>query len=1281
MMFEAADAIAAALLPLSPEQQAVVAAWSGQGACTLSVSMDAAVDETRLLTAIEDACSAHEVLRHAFVRTAGGLGQQCLPELPPLSLQDTHESTMTPDIERGELVRVALIGDGDSRVLVLAVSELVADRGTLQTLLEQIANIYFLDDALEADQVFQYSRFIEWREELASSEQAEQGRHYWSQYLQTSQALSAPRLSYRGRSSSQGGSARALQTCDLDVALTACMAATCEALGSNRAIFVQACWWLLLARLTGMQLCIGGWQHDCRRDYELMQGAVGLYDKVLPVVVAAGAEEDFSAWLARFTAVTAAHVDVQEYWTLDAPLAARLQVGFTVSTAPRLRRTGWQVIESAAVAPQFELALELTLDADGDRLTLHADPGRYSQAAMHWLMEQLMTVLAGVAERPSTRLADVPLMSADERSTRLQPNTAAADFGTQTLLDHIVRWAKVTPEAPAVAAEAAQLSYRQLTEQASRTARWLQAQGVQRGDLVAMSLPRSPQLLVTLLAIWQAGAAYLPLEPEWPAPRRAAVLADARPALVVHAHLSQFDSDVEWRQAALSSAQLSELDDAGLPASTQLGDVAYVLYTSGSTGHPKGVMIEHGALLNYVAAVSEALQLGRSRRWALTSSVAADLGNTALFGALFTGACLVIAGPQDTNDAEAFAHFMAAHQVDGLKIVPSHLDALLECANPHLPRTLVLGGEAAPLSLLERIQQLAPQCAVYNHYGPTETTVGVMVHVVSPDDIAGEVLPLSEVLTNNRVLVLDETLQLVPSGALGQVHVGGAQLCRGYLGREVPGAFVDDPFYPGERLYRTGDLAYVRPEGGLQLAGRADHQVKIRGFRVEPAEIEAALLSCPGVRQAAVLAVPGKESALELLAFMVCEATQAPADWQAQLAARLPACMIPAQHLVLPEFPRLANGKVDRVALAALPATASVPRSQVLPRNPLETTLATCMSELLGRESIGIDDNFFELGGQSLLAIKLAARVRRLLQVEVDPGLVFDCPTVAQLAQRIASRSAGDAAGDVQVVELARGGAGMPLYCFPGTLANGSEFAPLAAALDGERAVQAFVCHSLGPHRWQKQSIQEIAGDCARYIAARSPGQPCALLGWSFGGDLAFETARQLSGRVDVRFVGTVDVSDRRQVLELATPAPATAGLQAVTRWIARSSMEQQWRGLLDQMNAEERAAAVSFLAGYEHSLPQDGPGFDAREYELWVLLRLSWMKRRHFSTLAPAREIALYNWSASATLQDARLCPRVWETLADVRSSQQIAGTTHRGILAHEDFISGVRTVLLGAG
>ena len=1034
----------------------------------LLADIEGELDAARLEAAVQSVVRAHGALHAAVLQVPGfrGLRQQAGDAAAPpqwhrvdlrggadrvAALVDwTAACTQAPlDVAGGALLRVGIARIGETRhKLLLVASVFAADKGSLHGLLDQMAAAYLAGQAVDADEVFQYAQFVEWRQDLDGADEAAEGRAYWRACIEGADVLQAPRLNTRmdgEREATRAGvRTRISHVLPLDATLAARVQDVAVQNGCDTALLMQAVWWLLLARLTGHRPFVAGWQNDCRRDYELMRGAVGVFEKVLPVVVDIPPETRFTDWLARLGATLEAHTEAQEYWAIDAPpMSAHLDAGFTFDEAPVRLQGGmaWRVEAAPGPSPCFELALQVGQagrpgqPGQGLSLRVHADAARHSPQSLERLLWQYATLLASALAQPHAPVGALALVGERERDLLLRAaHGAVADFGTLTLAEQVAGWSRTTPDAPALEAGDVRLSYREFDARIDRMAHGLRARGAVAGTLVALDLPRSADLLVAMLASWRIGAGYLPLDPEWPAARRQAVLEDARPSLVLHAAGPLPAGPVPWRQVSLDALDDKDLDGTAdsVPAHRPaLHDLAYVLYTSGSTGTPKGVVIEQGQLLNYVAAVSSAMDLGRCRRWALTSSVVADLGNTALFGALHNGACLVVAGPGDVKDAHAFANFMRERRVDALKMVPSHLEALLEDEAPQLPATLVLGGEAAPRSLIERIARLAPQTVVYNHYGPTETTVGVMVHRVSAGGAAAgcarsgaaSVLPLSRVLANNRVHVLDEALQPVPAGALGAVYVGGAQLCRGYLNREVEGAFVADPFLPGQRLYRTGDLACVLPEGGLRLAGRADDQVKVRGFRVEPAEVEAVLLSQPGVRQAVVLvlAPSGGGADAELRAFVVADAALASEGGRAaltgHLATLLPAHMVPARCTFVAEFARLPNGKIDRQSLRAAASNdergAGTAATAVMtpPRDALESVLAECMATLVRRDAIGVEDDFFELGGHSLLVIKLVARLRKLLRVDVAPGLVFDHPSVATLAAALRAMEGADAGG------------------------------------------------------------------------------------------------------------------------------------------------------------------------------------------------------------------------------------------------------------------------------
>lgn len=1026
---------------LSPEQRAMWAMWAregmahpGQAVNAVWVEVDGALDEGALHQAAGAMVKRHDALRQALVQVPGYLGwrQVELHEAPTPTLACADLTAVPGDgtaaleawvqgfaahpleVEQGQVWRLSVAKTAEGRTaLALAACAWLVDPGSLQVLMSEIFATLSGQGLPADEEVFQHGQFVDWRNELAQEigEESVQGQAYWVQALPPAdeQQVLALCSHQRNDAAASAGIARASLASDV-LGVAASHAMGLEAL-------LQATWWLLLARLNGHEPFMAGWQHDCRRDYEVMQGGVGVFDKVLPWHIDLAASDSLGDWLSRFGQAFHQHVQAQEYWPVDAPPAtAHLAAGFSftevnadTSASPQ---AAWPMRAQPASLPCFALVLAVTASQGRVELAVHTHPSQGPRVSAGHLLAQYTTLLEAIpAAKPSTPVSTLPLVGPAEQEALLAWSQGQAfDAGAATVVDRIVQWAERTPHAPAIESGEQVMSYAELLSQANATAAWMKRQGVGHGSLVALSLPRSIELLVGILAAWRLGAGYLCLEPDWPAARHQAVIDDAKAVLVIDAPV------------AFDPAQRIYKGHAG-----SLRDTAYVLYTSGSTGAPKGVLIEQGQLLNYVAGASAAMGLASVRRWALTGSVAADLGNTALFGALFNGACLVVASQDDMRDGRAFARFMAERRIDGLKIVPSHLDALLDVDQPVLPAKLVLGGEPVAGSLVERIARLSPQCEVFNHYGPTEGTVGVMVHRVQAGRHDGA-LPLSTVLPNNRVLVLDQAMRLSPIGAVGEVYIGGPQLCRGYLNQmedgPSPGAFVADPFLPRERLYRTGDLACVRPDGSLLLMGRADHQLKVRGFRVEPAEVEAALLAQPGVKQAVVLGFSPQDEGLALAAFVVTDealpALGALAALRERLAGVLPNHMVPARLAALRELPRLANGKIDRRTLVELALSVGGEAAvHVPPSDAVEFVVAGAIAQLLVREAIGMQEDFFDLGGHSLLVIKLVARLRKLLKVEVAPGVVFDHPTVPALARAL-REAASDAGQLLKLAELQR---------------------------------------------------------------------------------------------------------------------------------------------------------------------------------------------------------------------------------------------------------------------
>ncbi|WP_454907644.1 amino acid adenylation domain-containing protein [Variovorax gossypii] len=646
------------------------------------------------------------------------------------------------------------------------------------------------------------------------------------------------------------------------------------------------------------------------------------------------------------------------------------------------------------------------------QIDFDANPALYTAQALADHQRRLLAFMAAVIEQPEQAVGHVDLLSADERRQLLVGWNDTGHPQTETSLTALIE-SGLAHDAQGIALrfEDAALSRGELDRRANRLAHLLRARGAGPEQTVALAVPRSLDLMVALLAVLKTGAAYLPVDPDFPPDRIAFMLADAQPVcLVTTTSLTEALPDhasVLLLDAPQTIADLENCADTAPGVAIDPSHPAYVIYTSGSTGTPKGAVVSHRAIVNRLRWMQHRYGLQADDRVLQKTPSSFDVSVWEFFWPLIDGATLVLAKPGGHKDAAYLAGLIAREGITTAHFVPSMLEVFLlepsarACTSL---RRVICSGEALSPALQSQFQQRL-SCELHNLYGPTEAAVDVTSWQCQPDTSAenrAERVPIGRPIWNTQMHVLDSGLQPVPAGVTGELYIAGTGLARGYLKRPVLSAerFVANPHgEPGSRMYRTGDLASWRADGSLDFLGRADQQLKIRGLRIEPGEIEAVLLEHPHIAQAAVIAredVPG-EKRLVAYVVAVADADPQPADLRAHLAQAVPDYMVPSAFVTVPALPVGPSGKLDRKALPAPELQAATPYAA--PRTPTERTLAALWAETLHLQRVGIHDNFFELGGHSLMIVQLISMIRQQFMIDLPLDTLFQVSTIAGLAE------------------------------------------------------------------------------------------------------------------------------------------------------------------------------------------------------------------------------------------------------------------------------------------
>lgn len=1036
---------------LSPQQKRL---WElgvhGNPSSQLALRIEGDLEPELLRKRVEEIIARHEALRTGFYRQPGlKFPLQVINETASLSwkeinldLSESNGSTAKIDRElarqrssklnghQGLPVDVLLIRIAPSEhILSLGLPSGCVDTLSLVNIAREITEGFGVPKSAEDAELAQYLQFSEWQNELTEDVEGKEGLDYWnSRFAGSPQKLalpltrSLPDPEQQIRTLTRELNRDALNR--MEIATVGC--------GVSITAFLLACWQTLLWRLSGQAEIQVGYVSDGRKFKEL-EPAVGLFATTLPLELHLEAGSSFADVLRRVEHRLNEVLSWQEYFLIfnaQEETHSAWPAGFEnvawefpyVNDAVRI-----SLYTHSAATDQFVVKLLCSRDAEKLTLELAFDASVVRQEIAENLLEQFEVLAAHASESPEEQIDRLPVLSSRDQKLSAQLGHTSREWPEhQDVVDLFDSWAASTPDASAVAYEEAVLSYEELNKRASQLSWYLRSIGVTTESRVILLLPRSEAMVISLLAVLKAGAAYVPVEPGTPLARLQYVISETGAGYAVSSGpLAQQLEMIPIISVVLDQDQDLIAASNPLPApKVSPENLAYILFTSGSTGKPKGVAVERRQLQNYVSGVAERLQLATRSRLAMVSSFAADLGNTMLFPALCSGGCLHVISGEKVTDSDAVGAMFETNQIEYLKIVPSHFSALLSASQQErqmIPRSaLVFGGEALSWSLIDRIREIAPECRILNHYGPTETTVGVATHELTlAEDVRwGATVPLGLPLANSRLYILDEQQQPVPMAVPGELYIGGSGVCRGYWRRPELTAerFLPDPWnsVAGSRMYRTGDRVRLLPDGTVEYIDRFDRQIKIRGFRVELAEIEATILEIPEVSQAAVELRPSATGDDQMVAFISTDKAQkVTADHlrilRTHLRNVLPEHMVPAAFRILETLPLLPNGKVDRQVLRSMEVSDREETAFVSPREMGEEMLASLWREVLGVPALSVHDNFFQLGGDSLIATQLISRVRKLFQVELPVRIVFDAPTVSTMAAQIEKAISGEA--------------------------------------------------------------------------------------------------------------------------------------------------------------------------------------------------------------------------------------------------------------------------------
>jgi amino acid adenylation domain-containing protein/non-ribosomal peptide synthase protein (TIGR01720 family) len=997
------------------------------------------------IAALENALRAiverHEVLR-TVIREHEGQGYQYV-KVNSWTLKQSRSSNNAAlkdyiskeisrpfDLSNDDMLRAELIVTGEKEFnLLLVLHHIAADGWSMPVLVSEFSSIYSSYSKNEEPELstpeIQYADYAIWQSEYLDAANLQSKLNYWEEKLAGTDTLELPTDHMRPAVQSSKGSV-------YEFTITKEVAEQLQKLsleqGATLYMTLLSVFKVLLYRYSGQEdICVG--TPVANRDREEIADLIGFFVNTLALRTNLNGEDAFTTLLSRVKQTTLdayGHQEVPFEKVVEAVVKERdlsrsplFQVMFVLQNTaviPTLELGNIQITGERAgdQASKYDLSFNAEETKDGIRFVVEYNTDLYEAETIARMAGHYAELIESVSKEPATTISKLQLLSKAEEEDLSSFNETAAEYpGTENVIGLFEAKVQANPTATALVFEQEIVSYEELNARSNRIANYLKTRGVSKETLVAICIERGTAMIAGILGILKAGAAYVPVDVDYPKERISYILEDTKATIVLSSSTSKANlENIDANVIELNHNQeIANQSGENLNVTIDPNQLAYVIYTSGSTGKPKGVMVEHGNLINYLVNNKTKYISGSNTQSGtfIHLSYTFDASVTGLFMPLINGRFIVIAGAKYDNVFED-VNLLKYAPYEFIKLTPAHIGLLQEATTGAdrniLSDRLVIGGEALRLNHFDGYNTGDCTTGIINEYGPTEATVGCSVYSFKLSDNIKNVpsaIPIGKPISNTTLYILNEQGDQQPVGVKGELYIGGEGVARGYLNNAdlTSEKFIVDPFKTGGRLYRTGDSARWLADGNIEYLGRQDDQVKIRGYRIELGEIESVLLQNPEVTQAVVLARADKQGTKRLTAYVVMdENAYDKQQLQQYLQERLPEYMVPRIWVRMENLPLTINGKINKKALPEADVSELIAEIQVLPRNQTEEQLVAIWQELLGLDQIGIYDNFFELGGDSILTIQVVSRARKY-GIEIQPKDIFYHQVIARLAEAV----------------------------------------------------------------------------------------------------------------------------------------------------------------------------------------------------------------------------------------------------------------------------------------